>query len=71
MLNIFLKAKYSFITALVFFIVSNPETYKFSQMIFGTIVTVITPSGVTTPNGLLLQTFIFFLAMWALMLVPV
>ena len=35
MLNALLKAKYSFISALVFFIVANPETYKFMQTLLG------------------------------------
>ena len=35
MLNYLLKAKYSFISALVFFIIANPETYKFTQSLFG------------------------------------
>ena len=69
MLNLLLKAKYSFISALVFFIVANPETYKFSQTLFGSFVTVLQGSTIT-PNGLLLQSVIFFLAMWGLMLVP-
>ena len=64
MLNLMLKAKYSFISALVFFIVANPETYKFTDMIFGSFIDVYGPS------GLLLHTVIFFLAMFGLMMIP-
>ena len=63
-MNILLKAKYSFISALVFFIVANPETYKLTQMLFGSFFTV------EGPNGLLLHTIIFFFAMLGLMLIP-
>ena len=70
MANILLKAKYSFISALVFFIVANPETYKFMQSILGSLFTVAHPMGAATPNGLVLHTFLFFLAMLGLMLVP-
>lgn len=65
-----LKAKYSFISALVFFIVANPETYKFTQTLFGRLFEVAHPMGAATPYGLLLHTVVFFLAMWGLMMVP-
>jgi hypothetical protein len=70
MLNLMLKAKYSFISALVFFIVANPETYKFTQMLFGGLFKVAEPMGAATPAGLLLHTVVFFFAMWGLMMVP-
>lgn len=57
-MNILLKAKYSAISAIVFFIVANPEMYKFTQMMFGSY------------SGLFLHTAIFFFAMLALMLMP-
>ena len=70
MLNLMLKAKYSFISALVFFIVANPETYKFTQNLFGGLFKVSEPMGAATPAGLLLHTFVFFAAMLGLMMVP-
>ena len=70
MLNIMLKAKYSFISALVFFIVANPETYKLTQALFGSFFEVAHPMGAATPAGLLLHTVVFFLAMLGLMMVP-
>jgi hypothetical protein len=69
MLNLMLKAKYSFISALVFFIVANPETYKFTQTLFGGLFKV-AEAGAATPAGLLLHTAVFFFAMWGLMMVP-
>jgi hypothetical protein len=69
-MNILLKAKYSFISALVFFIVANPETYKFTQTIFGGLFQVAYPMGAATPAGLILHTIVFFLAMLGLMMVP-
>jgi hypothetical protein len=70
MLNWMLKAKYSFISALVFFIVANPETYKFTQTLLGGLFMVAHPMGAATPAGLILHTALFFLAMWGLMMVP-
>jgi hypothetical protein len=69
-MNLLLKAKYSFISALVFFIVANPELYKLTQSIFGKWFMVAHPMGAATPAGLLLHTAVFFLTMWGLMLVP-
>ncbi len=69
MLNILLKAKYSFISALVFFIVANPETYRFTQMVFGSFITVLN-AGAVTSAGLALHTVVFFLAMLGLMMIP-
>jgi uncharacterized membrane protein YjjB (DUF3815 family) len=70
MLNIMLKAKYSFISALVFFIVSNPELYKLTQSVFGGLFMVAHPMGAPTPMGLLLHTAVFFAAMLGLMMIP-
>jgi hypothetical protein len=67
MLNLLLKAKYSFISALVFFIVANPETYSFTYALFGSLLNMEQPMG---PNGLLFHTVLFFFAMLALMMIP-
>jgi hypothetical protein len=69
MLEIGLKAKYSFYSALVFFLIANPETFKFTQMLFGSIVTV-AQGGCPTPTGLFLHTAIFFFVLLGLMLFP-
>ena len=64
-----LKAKYSFYSALVFFLMANPETYKMTQMLFGSIVTVAV-GGCPTPSGLFLHSILFFLVLLGLMLFP-
>jgi hypothetical protein len=65
----FLKAKYSFYSALVFFLFANPETSAIFQRFFGNFVTFITPSGLTV-SGILINTLLFFLTMLGLMLLP-
>ena len=70
MLNVMLKAKYSFISALLFFIVSNPELYKVTQWAFGSFFEVAHPMGSPTPAGIILHTIVFFLGMFVLMTVP-
>ena len=64
-----LKAKYSFYSALVFFLIANPETYKLTQSIFGFFFTVST-GGCPTPGGLFLHSILFFLILLGLMLFP-
>lgn len=70
MLNVALKAKYSLISALVFFIVANPEFYKMTQWVFGGWFQVAQPMGAATPAGMLLHTALFFGAMFGLMAIP-
>ncbi len=69
-MNILLKAKYSFYSALVFFLVANPETYKLVQKVFGGLFTVASPDGCATAWGLLFHTVVFFFVMLALMMFP-
>jgi hypothetical protein len=64
-----LKAKYSFYSALVFFLIANPETYKFTQMIFGSMFT-ISNGGCPTPAGLFFHSIVFFVVLLGLMLFP-
>jgi len=64
-----LKAKYSFYSALVFFLIANPETYKFTQMIFGSMFT-ISNGGCPTPAGLFFHSIVFFIVLLGLMLFP-
>ena len=71
MLNIALKAKYSFYSTLVFFLVANPETFKIVQWLFGGIFgTMASAGGCPTNLGLFFHTFLFFLVMFALMMFP-
>ena len=67
-MNIALKAKYSFYSALVFFLVANPETYKVIQKVMGGMFDVAASNGVPTILGFLLQTVLFFFVMLALMM---
>ncbi|NDB86863.1 MAG: hypothetical protein EB127_29865, partial [Alphaproteobacteria bacterium] len=63
------KAKYSFYSALVFFLIANPETFKFTQMLFGSFIT-LAQGGCPTPTGLFVHTAIFFFVLLGLMLFP-
>ncbi len=65
-----MKVKFSAISALLFFLVANPELYKMTQSVFGSIFMVAHPMGAATPAGLLLHTLVFFLATLGLMYVP-
>jgi len=67
-ISIGLKAKYSFYSALVFFLIANPETYKFTQTIFG--FPTASSSGIPTSFGFFFHTFLFFLTVFALMMFP-
>jgi hypothetical protein len=68
--RVMLKAKYSFYSALVFFLFANPETTMILQRFFGNFVTFLTPSGGPTVSGIFISTALFFLTMLGLMLLP-
>lgn len=68
--RIALKAKYSFYSAVVFFLFANPETYLILQRFFGRFLTFITPAGAPTIYGIFVNTGLFFLTMLGLMLLP-
>ena len=68
--RIVLKAKYSFYSALVFFLFANPETTLILQRFFGNFITFITPGGAPTVSGIFISTGLFFLTMLGLMLLP-
>jgi hypothetical protein len=70
-MNISLKAKYSFYSALVFFLVANPETYKLMNTVLSPFVGIVSsPAGCATPLGLFLHTILFFFVILALMMFP-
>ena len=69
MIEIGLKAKYAFYSALVFFLIANPETFKVTQMLLGSMITMAN-GGCPTPAGLFAHTAIFFLVLLGLMLFP-
>jgi hypothetical protein len=58
------KWKYSFYSALIFFIISNPELYKLTTKLFGRS---IASDGCARPVGLLLHSFVFMLIVFFLM----
>lgn len=70
-MNIALKAKYSFYSALVFFLMANPETFKIIHwMLSGLLGPLAGGAGCPTTLGLFLNTGLFFLVMLALMMFP-
>ena len=70
-MNLALKAKYSFYSTLVFFLVANPETFKIMQSLLGGIVgTIASAAGCPTPFGLVLHSLVFFAVMLGLMMFP-
>jgi hypothetical protein len=67
--RIMLKAKYSFYSAVVFFLFANPETARVFQRFFGSTVTFLS-NGALTMTGMFVQTVLFFVTMLSLMLLP-
>ena len=59
------KLLISVMSALLFFIVAHPETFKIMRNVFGN--WVCGPTGCPTLNGLVLHTVVFFLITWLLM----
>mgnify|MGYP003350023999 CR=1 FL=1 len=57
------KLKYAFYSALVFFIVSNPELYKVTARLSSRIAS----DGCPRPLGLVLHTLVFMLVVFGLM----
>lgn len=68
--NFALKAKYALYSALVFFVVANPETYRVTQRFLGRLFAIADGAGHPTPLGFFFHTGLFFLLLWALMLFP-
>jgi hypothetical protein len=68
-MNYFLKAKYALYSAIVFFLFANPYTYHMTQGFFGFILQ-IAINDCPTVYGVFFHSFLFFIAMFALMTVP-
>ena len=66
--RIALKAKYSFYSTLVFFLIANPETYKIVSSFLGGWIA--DGGGCPTAAGFFLHTAVFFVTMWGLMMFP-
>lgn len=70
-MNILLKAKYSFYSTLVFFLVANPETYKIINWMLGPILgPIASTAGCPTPLGIFFHSILFFFVILALMMFP-
>jgi len=51
-------------------LIANPETYKLLQKFIGGFVTVASEGGCPTPAGFFIQSGLFFLVLWSMMLLP-
>ena len=65
-LSVGLKAKFSLYSALIFFLVANPVTFRFTNSLIGGIAV----NGCPTSFGFLLHTVVFFLVSFAVMFFP-
>ena len=65
-LSLGLKVKYSLYSALIFFLVANPATFR----VVNTLIPGVAVNGCPTSFGLLLHTFAFFLALVGIMMLP-
>lgn len=68
--RLLLKIKYSFYSALVFFVFANPETFRILQTYLGKFISFTDSAGVPTPIGFFINAGLFFLTMLGLMLLP-
>jgi hypothetical protein len=59
------KAKYAFYSALVYFVISNPEMFKLTRGVFGAMIG--TEDGCPRTGGLFLHTLVFMLVVFLLM----
>jgi hypothetical protein len=55
----------SIMSALVFFVVANPETFRVMRKVFGSWVS--NPTGCPSTGGLVLHTIVFMLVTWGMM----
>lgn len=64
-----LKWKYSFYSALVFFVISSPQAYILTQKLAGNFLA-ISGDGCPTSLGLFLHTIVFMVALYGIMNLP-
>ena len=55
----------SIMSALVFFIIANPDTFRITRRIFGKWIS--SPTGCPTGKGLMFHTLVFLLVVWGMM----
>jgi glucan phosphoethanolaminetransferase (alkaline phosphatase superfamily) len=65
-LSLGLKVKYSLYSALIFFLVANPATFRVVNSVFPGVAV----NGCPTSFGLLLHTVVFFFALVGIMMLP-
>jgi hypothetical protein len=65
-----LKAKYAFYSTLIFFLIANPLTYKFTQSVLRPFQIVKDREGTPTSLGFFVHTALFFATIFALMMFP-
>ncbi len=65
-LSLGLKVKYSLYSALIFFLIANPATFR----VVNSIIPGVAVNGCPTAMGLLLHTLVFFLALVGIMMLP-
>jgi hypothetical protein len=63
-----LKFKYSLYTTLLFFVLASPTAFGIGNRLFGG--SVASPSGCPTSIGFALHTFVFLVALYGLMSLP-
>jgi len=68
-IELMLRMKYSFYGTLIFLLVSNPITYRFTQQLFQHSFAVL-QGGVPTPAGYFLHALLFFCLTLAVMMFP-
>ena len=59
------KLLISIMSALVFFVIANPETFRVMRRVFGSWVS--SPTGCPSTGGLALHTIVFMLVTWGMM----
>lgn len=57
----------SMMSAVLFYIIANPQTFLLVEQLLGRFVNVSNSVGCPTPVGLLVHAFVFFLITWGLM----
>ena len=67
--NIGLKWKYSFYSALIFYVISSSQAYTLTENLLGSIVK-ISNNGCPTALGLFIHTIVFMLALYLIMNLP-
>jgi len=65
-LSLGLKVKYSLYSALIFFLVANPATFR----VVNSLIPGVAVNGCPTAMGLILHTVVFFFALVGIMMLP-